>query len=326
MKRILAGSRSFGTIAKTGIEILSRSGFELIRIPPEQRPLDGRKLGRILAAENPEVIVCGAEPIDRDVLRASERLRMVMKHGVGVDNIDIEAATELGILVASTPGANTEAVADLCVAMMLVVLRGICKAGNSTKAGGWDRFVGHELGGLTAGVVGTGRIGRKVIERLRGFGTRVLAYDVAADEPLAARLRFRYVPLTELLVESDIVTLHVPLLEQTRMMIADRELKLMKKTAYLVNVARGELIDEAALYRHLQAGTIAGAALDVFTAEPPQRSPLLRLDNVFATPHIAAYTYEAMERMDRSCAETIIAVMSGKAHENLLNPGVRLKP
>jgi D-3-phosphoglycerate dehydrogenase len=250
----------------------------------------------------------------------AESLELVMKHGVGVDNIDIEAATELGIAVANAPGTNTEAVADLAVALMLVLVRGICKAGSSTKNGRWDRFIGHEIGELTIGVVGTGRIGSRVIEKLQGFGPKIVAFDVVTNERLMKQLHIKYVSLDELLALSDIVTLHAPLMDQTRMMIGERELKLMKKDAYLVNVARGELVDEAALYRQLAGGALAGAALDVFASEPPQDSPLLTLDNVLATPHIAAYTFESMDRMDRTCAEIIVEVAAGRTHKNVLNP------
>jgi D-3-phosphoglycerate dehydrogenase len=325
MKRLLISSRSFGAIATTGLDILKRSGFEILRIPPEQRPLIADKLRQIVTREDPHVILCGAEPLDRDLMARAKSLELIMKHGVGVDNIDIEAATQRGILVANAPGTNTEAVADLAVALMLVLVRGICKASSSTKKGSWDRFIGHEIGELTVGVVGTGRIGSRVIEKLQGFAPRIVAFDVVAGDRLMEQFHVKYVSLDELLALSDIVTLHAPLMDQTRMMIGDRELKLMKKDAYLVNVARGELVDEAALYRQLACGALAGAALDVFATEPPQDSPLLSLDNVLATPHIAAYTFESMDRMGRACAETIVDVMAGKAHENVLNPQVEKK-
>ena len=325
MKRLLISSRSFGAIAKAGMDILSRSGFEILKIPPEQRPLTKDKLRQIVIREDPHVILCGAEPVDRDLMGTAQSLQLIMKHGVGVDNIDIETATELRILVANAPGTNTEAVADLAVAMMLVLTRGICKASSSTKNGGWDRFIGHEIGELTVGVVGTGRTGSRVIEKLQGFGPRIVAFDVVANERLRRQSDISYVSLDDLLARSDIVTLHVPLMDQTRMMIGERELKLMKKDAYLVNVARGELVDEAALCRQLAAGALAGAALDVFASEPPQASSLLALDNVLATPHIAAYTFESMDRMDRTCAEIILEVMAGRTHSNVLNPEVLQK-
>jgi len=320
MRMTLVGSRSFGEVVSVGEKTLAKAGFKVSRVRPEERPLDASKMRRIIARDNPDVIICGAEPITADVLGASKRLRMVMKHGVGVDNIDLDAATKLGIVVAYAPGTNACAVADMTIAAMLALLRGYCEASNSTKAGGWKRFMGHELGEMTVGIVGTGRIGTEVLKRLQGFDAKMLAYDVVKNASLESKYILRYVTLEELLKTSDIVTLHVTLSEQTRKMIGARELEMMKESAYFINAARGELVDEDALYDCLKARRIAGAALDVFATEPPQSTPLLQLDNVLATPHIAAYTYEAMARMDRTCAETIIETFHGKRCPNVLNP------
>jgi D-3-phosphoglycerate dehydrogenase len=316
---VLVSSRSFGVVATIGSELLEDAGFTVQRVGPEERPLDAAKLARILASQQPEVLLSGAEPIPRSVLTASPNLRMVQKHGVGVDNIDLGAATDLGIAVANAPGTNTEAVADLTVGFMLSLLRSIVPAAVSTRSGGWERFIGRELGRSVVGVIGTGRIGRDVISRLSGFGPRVLVYDVYEDANFATRAGVEYVTLERLLRESDIVTLHIPLMDETRELLSAERLSWMKPTAYLVNIARGELVDEAALAAHLAGGGLAGAAVDVFATEPPTASPLLKLDNVVATPHIGAYTAEAMENMARRCAETIIRVMAGERPENLLN-------
>ncbi len=322
MKRVLVSSRSFGTITRTGMEILESEGFEVLTISREDRPLTEEKMARLVSDRAPGAILSGAEPIGKRVLQASANLRLVMKHGVGVDNIDIPAATSLGIAVANAPGTNTEGVADLTVTLMLNLLRGVCPASASTKRGGWSRFVGHELGALTVGVVGTGRIGASVVQRLSGFGSQILAYDVVQQKELVSEYGVHYVPLDELLSRSDLVTLHVPLIEQTRKMIGARELSLMKPESFLVNAARGELVDEEALYETLKKRGIAAAALDVFSTEPPQDNPLLTLDNVLATPHIAAYTYESLERMGSICARIIVETFAGKRHPNVLNPEV----
>jgi D-3-phosphoglycerate dehydrogenase len=322
VKGVLVSSRSFGAISEVGAKLLQENGFNVRRIAPEERPLTEEKMVQIVARETPEVVICGAEPLTRRVLEACPHLSMIMKHGVGVDNIDIEAATGLKIVVANAPGTNTEAVADLTIAMMLALLRGLYQAVNSTKAGGWDRYVGHDLGAITVGVVGTGRIGLSVIRRLQGFGSSILAYDIVENKDLIALPNFQYVSLEHLLRHSDIVTLHTPLVRGTRKMIGRNELSFMKSTAYLVNLARGELVDEEALCEFLQQNRIAGVAVDVYAVEPPQSSPLLRLDNVLATPHIAAYTYESMEHMDRVCAQTIIETLQGSICSNVLNPEV----
>ncbi len=322
MRKVLVSSRSFGQVVSIGEKILREHGWDIRYVGQEERPLDEPKLVRILARENPDVLICGVEPITATVLKSSDKLRMVMKHGVGVDNIDLNAATTQGIVVANVPEANSEAVADLTIAMMLMLLRSLYEAVHSTKAGAWHRYIGHELGKMTVGVIGTGKIGTEVIKRLQGFGARILAYDIAPNLELISRYGVRYVTLEELLEESDIVTLHVPLTEQTKGMIGVNELKRMKKTAYLINTSRGGIVDEAALYEYLKTRQIAGAALDVFSTEPPGTHPLLQLDNVLPTPHIGAYTVEAMERMDRTCAETILAVFRRECPRNVLNPTV----
>jgi D-3-phosphoglycerate dehydrogenase len=326
VKRVVVGSRSFGQLSDVGVKLLNGAGFDVWRIPPEERPLDESKMVEIVARENPEVVVTGAEPITKQVLEAGPNLRMIMKHGVGVDNIDIQTATTLGILVANAPGTNTEAVADMTIAMMLALLRGVYNAVQSTKSGGWERFVGHDLGELTIGVVGTGKIGLAVIRRLGGFGSDVLAYDIVHNQDLLSHPKVRYVEMAELLQNSDVVTLHVPLVADTKAMIGRNELEMMKSTAYLVNLARGELVDEVALFEFLQQKRIAGAAVDVYAVEPPKSSPLIGLDNVLSTPHIAAYTYESMEHMSRICAQTIIDAMRSIACPNILNPQAMTHP
>jgi len=296
------------------------SGFDVRHIPQEERPLNAIKMREIVRRESPDVLISGAEPITKEVLKASGKLRLIMKHGVGVDNIDLDAASSSGIAVANAPGTNTEAVAEMAISMMLLLLRGLCKAVDSTRQGKWERFIGHELSDSIVGVVGTGRIGKEVVKLLYGIGAKVVAYDVQINNELVKQYTLHYVPLEELLGTADIVTLHVPLTEETKGIIGTEELSRMKKTAYLVNCARGELIDESALYEHLKTGKIAGAALDVFSVEPPTNSALLSLDNVLPTPHIAAYTYESMERMDKVCAETIISFFQGEIPPNVITP------
>lgn len=322
MRTALVSSRSFGQVVSVGEELLVGGGFDVRRVPDSERPLDAPKLARIVAREDPTALIAGAEPISREVLEASASLRLVQKHGVGVDNIDLAAATRIGIVVTNAPGTNTEAVADLAIGLMLSLLRQIGPASQSTRVGKWERYMGRELGGLTVGVVGTGRIGRAVIRRLGGFGCPVLAYDVVQDWSLVATHGVRYVDLEELLEKSDIVTLHIPLMPETRGLIGTEELARMKRSSYLVNIARGELVDEFALAEHLASQRIAGAGIDVFATEPPQKSPLLAIPSVLATPHIGAYTLEAMEAMDRVCAETVVGLFSGARSSCVVNPEV----
>ncbi len=319
-RTVLVSSRTFAKVLPIGKDMLEEHGFVVVRVEDSARPLNEAKLARILSDVDPDVLIAGAEPIPRTVLHAGPRLSLVQKHGVGVDNIDLGAASERGILVANAPDTNSDAVADLTIGFMLSLLRKIIQAAISTREGKWSRFVGRELGQQTVGVVGTGKIGRAVIKRLTGFGCRVLAYDVYQDASFAEETGIIYLPLDELLAGADIVTLHVPLLTETRNLIGRNELNLMKETAILINIARGELVDEAALTEYLQSGRIAGAGVDVFSTEPPQDSPLLTIENVLATPHIGAYTLEAMNRMDVKCAETVCRVFEGELPVNVLNP------
>ena len=323
MRAVLVSSRSFGNVLTIGNDLLRDAGFKVRKVGEEERPLDEAKLASIVHRERPEVIITGAESVSETVLGASDSLRMIMKHGVGVDNIDLGAATSRGIAVANAPGTNTEAVADLTFGFILSLLRRICTANAATRSGSWERYMGHELGAMTLGIVGTGRIGAIVAHRTHAFGASLLGCDVVQNEALKSGCGMHYVPLDDLLRQADVVTLHAPLMPQTRGMIGKTQLESMKPSALLVNCARGELVDEGALCECLQTGGIAGAAVDVFATEPPRDSPLLELDTVIATPHIAAYTYEAMDSMDRLCAETISDVLLlGRIPGNLINPEV----
>jgi len=326
MADVLITSRSFGEFVRTGLDILSDAELTVYRPGPEERPVTEARLLELVDGHNPRAIIVGSDPITSAVLASAKRLRLVMKHGVGVDNIDIDAATDAGVLVANAPDTNTHAVADLTIGMILVLLRGIVGSAVSARSGGWGRVVGNELGARTVGVVGAGKIGSEVIRRLVPFGPEILAYDVVQDESLVASCGVVYVSLEELLEKSDVITLHVPLLPQTHRLIGRRQLESLKEDVKLVNIARGALIDEQALEEFLRAHPKAAAALDVFATEPPQESSLLGLENVVPTTHIGGYTYEAMERMDRVCAETAVAVLSGESPPNVLSPPDRGRP
>jgi D-3-phosphoglycerate dehydrogenase len=321
MNKVLIGSRSFGKYSSAGLKILEENGFVVKKL--ELGPLVEEKLIQILAQEEPQVYICGAEHLSEKVLLTTKELKLIVKHGVGVDNIDLDVATRLGIAVANMPSTNTDSVADFTVMLILALVRKLYRAVCSTKSGGWEAFIGNEIRSIVVGLVGTGKIGKEVAKRLYSFGAQIIAYDLVEDSVFREHYNIRYVALEELLRNADIISLHLPLTPQTRHIISYKELSLMKRTAYIVNTARGELIDETALYQVLKSNLIAGAALDVYAKEPPYGSPLLLLDNVIATPHIAAYTVEAMERMDTKCADTIVSFFAGKVPESLLNPSFR---
>jgi D-3-phosphoglycerate dehydrogenase len=277
----------------------------------ERLGLKGNDLARALEDAD-AVIVRSASRITRDALRYATRLRLIGRAGVGVDNIDVEAATERGIAVLNAPSGNTVSAAELAFALLLALVRRLPAADRSMKAGEWDRksFGGIELYGKTLGLVGAGRIGTAVAQRARAFGMRVVAYDPYLSAARARELEIELAPLDAVLERSDVISLHVPLTDATRNLIGEAQLRRMKQNAFLVNAARGGVVNEAALYRALTEGWIAGAALDVFEQEPPPADhPLRSLPNVVLTPHLGAATLEAQENVAIEIADAVRAAL-----------------
>lgn len=272
------------------------------------------------------LVVPLALKVGSDLLSQAPRLRIVANLGVGVDNIDLRAAAERGVAVANTPDVLTEATADLGWALLLAVARRIVEADRDLRARGFPGWtflpphLGVDVYGKTLGVVGFGRIGQAVARRGRGFGMEVL-YVSRSPKPEAERaLAARRVPLDELLGQSDVIVLCVPLTPETRHLIGRRELGLMKREAILVNIARGPVVDEAALATTLRDGRIRGAGLDVFEEEPKVHPGLLDLPNVVLTPHIGSATEETRRRMADLAVDAVLAVLSGRTPPNLVLP------
>ncbi len=266
--------------------------------------------------------------VDEALLARMPRLRVVSNYAVGVDNIDLQACTRRGIPVGHTPGVLTEAVADLTWGLILTVARGMLTAIRDAREGRWGtwtptQWLGAELHGKTLGVVGFGQIGQAVARRARGFGMRIL-YTSRTRKPQAERdLQATFVPLEELLARSDVVALHVPLTPETRGMIDEAALRRMKPTAFLINVARGPVVDTQALVRALQEGWIAGAGLDVTDPEPlPPDHPLYRLPNCVITPHIGSATHETRKAMARLACENLLRGLQGQPLAFCANPEV----
>ncbi len=246
------------------------------------------------------LIVRSETKVTAAMIDGAPELKVVARAGIGVDTIDVAAATRRGIAVMNAPGANTVSAAEHAIALLLSLLRHIPEAAETMRQGGWDRkrFEGSELRGKTLGVVGLGRIGGYVARVAHAFGMTIVAYDPFVTPQRAAELQARLVPIERLLEEADIVTLHVALTDETRHILNAPRLALMKPTAFLVNTARGELVDEGALVAAVKEKRIAGAAIDVFAEEPlPKESPLRGLDRVLLTPHLAASTSEAQRRV-----------------------------
>src|SRR5438309_4061984 len=278
-------------ISEHGVKLLAEPGWQVVQPAAAALPSE--------LSDADALVVRSATRVTDELLSHARRLRVIGRAGVGVDNIDLDAATRRGILVMNTPGGNAPSVAEHALALMLSMARSIPQLNASMHAGKWEKSgaAGAELRGKTLGLIGLGRVGAEVARRARALEMRVLAYDPYVSAERAAEWGAELVPLAELLPQSDYVSLHTALSPATERMINAETLKQMKSGARLVNAARGELVDEAALAEALRAKHLAGAALDVFAVEPPRNSPLLQMPNVIATPHVGGSTAEAQEEV-----------------------------
>ena len=302
---------------------IASEGIELLNTRTDVKVKTGLKPEELVEAiENYDALVVRSETkVTPNVIEAGQNLKVIARAGIGVDNIDLNAATNAGIAVVNAPIGNTVAAAEHSLALMLALARNIPQAYQSLKEGEWRRsaFMGIEVRNKYLGVVGLGRVGSEVARRAASFGMHLLAYDPFVGADYARRLGAELLPLDELLARSDFVTLHTPLTPNTANLIGARELALMKPDARLINVARGELIDEAALLEALEAERLAGAALDVFVQEPPQNRALVSHPRVMATPHLGASTQEAQREVAIEAAEQVLAVLEGRPARNTVN-------
>jgi D-3-phosphoglycerate dehydrogenase / 2-oxoglutarate reductase len=264
-------------------------------------------------AEYDALVVRSATKVNAELIEAGTKLRVIGRAGTGVDNIDVEAATRRGIVVVNAPASNNVAVAELTIGLLLGLARQIPQAHGSVQAGKWERskFMGWEVRGKTLGLVGLGRIGSEVARRARGLEMEVVAYDPVVSFDRAAQMGVEVLALDELLQRSDVVSLHVPLIEATRNLIDGGRIGQMKKGAFLINASRGGIVDEAALLEALNNNHLAGAALDVFSVEPPQQNPLTNHPRVIVTPHVGASTEEAQTLTGVDVAEGVVATLAG---------------
>lgn len=297
--------------------------LEIIRrqVPPGFRFLcltDGNSAERKRRLAEADYILVATEPVTSAVMDAAPQLKHIQHQGVGYNNIDLQAAAARGITVAITPDGTAESVSEHVILLILALYRQLLKADADTRAGGWLQFglrpTSYNLAGKTLGIIGLGRVGKAVAKLAHAFGTRIVYTDIV-EPPAAIReqLGARSLPLDELLATSDIVTIHVPLDTTTREMIGAEQFARMQPHAIFINASRGETVDEAALIEALQQHRIAGAGLDVFTDEPPQRdNPLLKMENVVVTPHIAAGTRDALVDKMRGAFANIVRVHRGE--------------
>ncbi len=312
MDRILIAD----ALEESGLSILRASGAEVRVVSAAEKP----NLAEMLR-EYDALVVRSATKVTRALLASGERLRVIGRAGIGVDNVDVPAATERGILVVNAPTGNVISATEHTFALLLALLRKVPAADASMKRGEWDRksFIGNELCGKTLGVVGFGKIGQKVAARAQAFEMNVAAFDPYLDPALARRLNVEPLSIDELVEKVDIITFHTPLTKETRNLLSADRIARMKRGAIVVNCGRGGVLDEAALFAALEAGQLAGAALDVFEEEPTPRLDLVRHARVVATPHLGAQTAEAQERIAVETAKMVLGALQGSLQVAAVN-------
>jgi D-3-phosphoglycerate dehydrogenase len=301
-KKILVTPRSYGKEDPALFEKLAGAGFKIVKNDTGGILTKAQMIEKIAPCAG---VIVGVDPLDADVIAAAPHLIAIAKYGVGVDNIDLEAAKARGVKVSRTVGANAAAVADYAMALMLALSRKLLPIDRRCRAGDWSKLTTSDVTGATLGLIGLGAIGKKVARRAQGFDMNVLAYDVMWDEAYAKANGIEFAPPERILREADFISLHLPLLPSTENFIGEKELALMKPTAILINTARGGLVDEAALLKALKGGAIGGAGLDAFREEPPSPE-WFTLDNVVLGAHCAASTKGASLTMGRMASENLI--------------------
>lgn len=314
-------------ILEPGLSILKQAGeLTLPSKPPTHKEL-------VELVSEADALVCHlTDRIDKEVIRAGKRLKVISTVSVGVDHIDVKEATKKGIPLCYTPGVLTEATADLTWALIMAACRRIAEGDRLIRSGKWrgwsiDFMLGRDVFGSTLGIVGLGRIGMAVARRAKGFNMRILYYSRRRKPEAERELGLEYRELDDLLKEADIVSLHVPLTNETRALIDERRLRLMKPNSILINTARGAVVDERALIKALKEGWIFYAGLDVFEKEPlPKDSPLLDLENVVLTPHIGSATAETRKKMSEIAAKNVVLALEGRRPLYVYNAEVLSPP
>lgn len=313
-------------IPEEGILMLREKGFTVV-MSDKNRPLTKREIIKTLKNNKYDAVISLlTDPIDKEVISSAPSVKIYSNYAVGFNNIDINFAKEKGVVIANTPGGSTERVAEHTFALILSLACRVVEGFNFVKQGkylGWDPMLlwGNPIMGSTLGIVGGGRIGERVAEMgNKGFGMNIVYYDLVKNESMEKNLNAKKIEnLDELFSISDIISLHCPLNNDTYHLVSEKRLRVMKKNAYLINTARGPVVDEEALYRALKEKRLAGAGLDVFEHEPKIYYGLKKLPNVIFTPHIASATEETRLSMSRMCAENIIQLFEGKTVVNRVN-------
>lgn len=303
-------------MAEEGVKILRNEKTFQVDTKSKVPPAELKEMIRDYDA----ILIRSGTKLTKDIIEASN-LKIIGRAGVGLDNVDIEAATKKGIVVVNAPAGNTISTAEHTMSLIMALSRNIPQANKSLKDGNWDRekFMGVELYGKTLGIIGLGRIGKEVAQRAASFKMNIIAYDPYLSTDIANKLKIELIEFNKLLKNSDYITVHTPITDKTDHLLGKKEFKMMKRGVRVINAARGGIVDEKALLKAIESGKVAGAALDVFEKEPPKDNPLLKLDNVIATPHLGASTEEAQVNVAIDIAETLRDALLAKGVKNAVN-------
>ncbi len=310
--KVLVTSRSFGKVSEEPVNILRENGFQIdfLTEPKEEEVLN--------IVEEYDAIIVGNDKITRKILEKGKNLKIVCKHGVGVDNIDLESAKELRIRVTNVPSANSDAVADLAFGLILDLARRISTTSQRVKSGIWEPLIGVDVHHKTLGIIGFGAIGKRVAKRARGFDMNILAYDPYVNKLTDEFLFVKLVSLEDVLKNADFLTIHTPLTSQTKGLVGDKEIAMMKKGSFIINTAREGIVDESALYKYLKEGHLGGAGLDVIDKNSPVKDLLISLDNVIVLPHVGMYSKEAINSVSMVCAKNIVKMYRREMPDNIV--------
>ncbi|MGC8716959.1 MAG: phosphoglycerate dehydrogenase [bacterium] len=309
--KVLVTSRSFGRINEEPVSLLRENGIQIdFLTEPKEDILE--------IIDRYDAIIVGNDKITQRMLEKAKNLKIICKHGVGTDNIDLERARESGIRVTNVPSMNSEAVADLAFGLIIDLARRISASSQRVKNGIWEPLIGVDVHQKTLGIIGFGAIGKRVAKRARGFDMEVLAYDPYIEK-LSEEFSFvRLVSLEDLLKNVDFLTIHTPLTSQTKGLIGDREIAMMKKGSFIINTAREEIVNESALYKYLKEGHLSGVGLDVIDKNSHVKDLLISLDNVIVLPHIGMYSKETVNSVSMVCARNILKILHGEVPDNIV--------
>lgn len=315
-KKVLVTATNYSKLCADAKRLLESHGCEIIE-NRFGRPLTFEELKDVVGSV--DGVIAGVDTWNEAVFKLAPQLRGIARFGVGVDNIDLEAARKYGIQVTNVPRGNANAVAELAIGLMISVRRHIPALDRSTKNGGWERFVGSELAGGTIGLLGFGNIAQLTAKKLKGFDVEIIAYDKYPDTAKASEYGVTMTTFEQVLAHSDIVSMHLPSLLETHHIMNDKAFARMKPSAIFINTARGAVVDEQALSRALSSGVIAGAAIDVYESEPVSADhPILQIGNLITTPHTAAETFETYTRVSMITAQALLDIFEGREPQNIL--------